>query len=228
MHPAELARRIDHTLLRPEATREQIRQLCRQAVQYGFCAVCVTPARLRSAAEALAEADPAPRLCAVIDFPMGLCDADLKLTQAERALRDGACELDMCMNLAALVDGRFDAVAAEIAAISKLVHQRGAEFVLKVIIESAALSRQQIIDACRCCVEGGADFVKTSSGMHPAGGASVEQVKLIKQHCGPLRIKASGGIRDAKTALELLDAGAERLGTSRSVQIIEQLPARPA
>ncbi|MFQ6048772.1 MAG: deoxyribose-phosphate aldolase, partial [Phycisphaerae bacterium] len=168
--PTELARRIDHSLLRPEATAADIARLCDQAVQWRFYAVCVNPIFVSLAARHL-QRQPV-RICSVAGFPLGAEPLATKIDQARRAIDDGADEIDMVVHLAALISGDADALRREISAVAELVHSASPQHVLKVILETAALDRQQMRLGCQCARQAGADFVKTSSGFHPAGGAT--------------------------------------------------------
>jgi len=227
--PSELARRIEHTLLKPEATSEQIDTLCDQALQYGFGSVCVNPVYVRRAAHRLdagrsQDADVArPNVVSVAGFPLGASTTRTKVDEARRALDDGAREIDMVVALGALIAGDVATVRKDIEEVARVVHEAAAGGILKVILETATLTTDQIVLGCRCCVEGEADFVKTSTGFHPAGGATVEHVRLLCRCASPLRVKASGGIRTAAGACAMLEAGAARLGTSSGVAILEEL-----
>ncbi|MBU0716645.1 MAG: deoxyribose-phosphate aldolase [Planctomycetes bacterium] len=226
---AELARTIDHTLLKPEATREQIDMLCDEAQQYGFAAVCVNPVYVQRVATRLArDVDSAglstrPAVASVAGFPLGANVTGTKVEEARRAIGDGATEIDMVVSVGALIDGDEHAVCADIEAVADVVHRACRGAILKVILECGVLTAEQIVRGCRCCINGGADFVKTSTGLHPSGGATVEQVRLLKQHASGLRVKASGGIRTAAAARAMIEAGASRIGTSAGVSIIEEL-----
>jgi len=227
--PEQLAAAIDHTLLKAEATGEGIDRLCDEAVAYGFAAVCVNPIHVRRAAERIAAAgrcggqDHRPAVASVAGFPLGASRTETKADEARRAMDDGATEIDMVIALGALIAGDVRAVRSDIAAVARAVHQAYAAGILKVILETRALTAEQIILGCRCCAEGEANFVKTSTGFHEAGGATVDHVRLLHRHASPLRVKASGGIRTAQLARELLLAGAARLGTSSGVAILNEL-----
>ena len=237
---ADMARAIEHTLLRPEATPQQIDVLCDEAKRYGFAGVCVNPIYVRRAAKALAaggEGGPAafrrgsqPRaakpqtiVVAAVGFPLGASRTDTKADEARRAIDDGAREIDMVVALGALMAADLSYVRSDIEAVACVVHQSSGNRLLKVILETAALTTDQLILGCRCCAEAEADFVKTSTGFHPKGGATVEYVRLLHRHASPLRVKASGGIRTAVAAKAMLEAGAARIGSSASVAILEQL-----
>ena len=211
---AEVARMIDHTLLKPEATVEQVVRLIEEATALGCFSVCVSPSLVPLATpEQL-------KLAVVCGFPSGAHAAEVKAAEAGQAQQAGADEVDMVINLAYAVTNRFDQTESEIRA----VREAAPNVLLKVIIESAALDDDQIVGACLAAERAGADYVKTSTGFHPAGGASVHAVELMaKTVGGRLGVKASGGIRDAQTALAMIDAGATRLGLSSSAAILDGL-----
>jgi deoxyribose-phosphate aldolase len=219
----ELAATIDHTLLKPEATAADVDRLCDEAMRYDFAAVCVNPVWVVRCARRLAGTPV--RVASVVGFPLGASRSDVKADEARRTVEDGAVEVDMVIRIGDLIDGTLAAVRDDIAAVGEVVHAASPQHVLKVILETAALSEEQIIAGCRCAAEGGADFVKTSTGFHPAGGATVEAVHLLRAHAGSMKVKASGGIRTLETALAMIRAGADRLGCSSGVQIVERLPA---
>ena len=230
---AEMARAIEHTLLRPEATPQQIGVLCDEALRYGFAGVCVNPIYVRWAAERLATRgdDASPKatvVVAAVGFPLGANSTTTKADEARRAIDDGAMEIDMVVALGALIAGDRAYVRADIEAVARVVHQCKGNRLLKVILETAALTTVQLILGCRCCAEAEADFVKTSTGFHPRGGATAEHVRLLHRHASPLRVKAAGGIRSAEQAKAMLEAGAVRIGTSVGVAILEQLQASAA
>jgi deoxyribose-phosphate aldolase len=219
----ELADVIDHTLLKPETTSEQIRRLCEEARQYGFHAVSINPRWVPLAADLLHGTQVA--VDGVVSLPLGADFTKVKVTQAKEAIMAGADEIDMVVDLAAIIEGDEKYLARQLEAVRKVCHSMKPKVLLKVIIESAAMTTEQKIFACRIADQVGVDFVKTSTGMHRAGGATVEDVRLMRQHAGYCKIKAAGGIRTAKQALDMLEAGADRIGTSASVQIIEQFKA---
>ncbi len=228
----EVARAIEHTLLKPDATGAQIDRLCDEAAEFEFHGVCVNPvyvprtvARLEKLASAEIERKH-PVVVTVVGFPLGATSPAIKAAEARRALDEGASEIDMVVHLGALIDGDRAAVREDVETVARAVHGADRPGVLKVILETAALTDEQIILACRCCAEGEADFVKTSTGFHAAGGARIEHVRLLHKHAAPIRVKASGGIRDAAAALAMLDAGATRLGTSSGVAILRELHER--
>lgn len=212
-----LASYIDHTLLRPDADERMIRQLCAEAANYRFAAVCVPPCYVKIAARALDESEV--KVATVVGFPCGYQTSEVKFFEAHKALSTGATEIDMVLNLAAFKSGQLAEVENELGELATLCHLRNA--VLKVIIETALLSEEEIISACYLCAQAEVDFVKTSTGFSTRG-ASVADIILMRQHLpASVQIKASGGIREAAFARQLIQAGANRIGTSAGVQIIE-------
>lgn len=220
----DVAARIEHTLLKPEATPENIDALCDEAIVHGFAGVCVNPVFVAWAARRLA-AYPAIRVITVVGFPLGANTTATKAFEARRALDDGAHEIDMVVHLGALIVGDRKSVRADIESVAAAVHRATPPGALKVILETATLDEERIILGCRCAVEGEADFVKTSTGFHPAGGATVEHVRLLRRHVSPIQVKAAGGIRTWAQAVAMIEAGAARLGTSASVAILRECPA---
>lgn len=218
MERAQLAQMIDHTLLKPEANAAQVQGLVNEARDLGTYSVCLPPNQLPlkfSLPEGL-------HLAAVCGFPSGAHLSEVKALEASKAVEAGATEIDMVVNLSALKNGNWDLVGSDILAVREAM---GPGPVLKVIIESAALSDAEIVKACQLAVAAGGDFVKTSTGFHPAGGASIHAVKLMREAVGPnLGVKASGGIRTLSDALAMIDAGANRLGLSASAAILAELP----
>jgi len=216
----QLAGCIDHTLLSATATSEQIRQLCEEARTYSFHAVSVNPRWVALAADQLQGSKVA--VGGVVSLPLGADTTKIKVNQASEAVFAGADEIDMVADLGAIIEGDSKYLLGQLEAVLKVCRSMRPPVLLKVIIESAALSREQIIFACQTADKCGVDFVKTSTGMNPAGGATVEDIKLMKENAPHCKIKAAGGIRTAKQAIEMFDAGAERIGTSASVQIINE------
>lgn len=213
-----LAARIDHTLLRPDATEAEIVRLCDEALAHGFASVCVPPCYVALAAARLA--DTAVAVGTVIGFPLGYSTASVKFKEAEVALYDGATELDMVINISALKSGKSAAIQAEILDLADLCHVHQA--LLKVIIETALLTEAEMTLAGELAVAGEADFVKTSTGF-ASRGASVADVELLRRVLpGPVRIKAAGGIRTRAAALALVAAGADRIGSSNSLVLIAE------
>jgi deoxyribose-phosphate aldolase len=165
------------------------------------------------------------KVCGVISFPLGTDSTKIKANQAKEAISAGADEIDMVADLAAIIEGDSKYLFGQLQAVTRVCHSSGSKVLLKVIIESAGLNNQQKIFACQVAQQAGVDFIKTSTGLHAAGGATLEDVKLIKQTAPDCRIKAAGGIKTCGQALEMLQAGAERIGTSSGVQIINQFRA---
>lgn len=222
MDRAALAAVVDHTLLTPEATADDVTALVEEGVRLGVFAVCVSPPFV---AHAVRVAAGRLRVATVCGFPSGKHTGEVKAAEAARAVADGADEVDMVLDVGAVRAGLFDAVRADIAAVRAAVP---AGRVLKVILESAALDDEQIVAACRAAEAAGADFVKTSTGFHPTGGATVEAVTLMARTVGPrLGVKASGGIRDRAKAVAMVDAGATRLGLSASAAVLADAPTTP-
>jgi deoxyribose-phosphate aldolase len=216
----QLAGVIDHTLLDATARKEQIEQLCREAKTYGFHTVCVNGRWVSMAAELLAGSKVA--VGGVVSLPLGAETTKIKVAQAKEAIFAGADEIDMVADLAAIIAGDTKYLQTQLNAVLKVCRSMRPAVVLKVIIESAALSHDQKIFACQAADRCGVDFIKTSTGLHPAGGATIEDIKLMKETAPNCKIKAAGGIKTAKQALEMLAAGAERIGTSSSIQIIKE------
>lgn len=212
---SEVAAMIDHTLLAPEATGADVTALVAEARELGVYAICVSPAVLPVRA-------PGVVVATVAGFPSGKHHSLVKGAEARLAVDQGAAEVDMVIDIGAAVAGDFAAVLADIVVVREAISDRA---VLKVIIESAALSDEAIVEVCRTAERAGADFVKTSTGFHPAGGASAHAVRLMAETVGGrLGIKASGGIRTAAAAAELIAAGATRLGLSRSRAVLDGFP----
>lgn len=212
-----VARMIDHTLLAPEATTDRVRELCLEALELGVGAVCVSPNHVATAAHAL-RGSPVG-LASVVGFPSGAHRAEVKAAEAAAACADGATELDMVVPLGAVVAGEWEVVGAHVAAVRSAASR---PVVLKVILESAALDDDQVDRACAVVVGAGADYVKTSTGFHPTGGATPDAVRRMRAAVGwDIGVKASGGIRDAATALAMIEAGATRIGASSSAAILD-------
>jgi deoxyribose-phosphate aldolase len=211
-----LAPLIDHTLLKPQATEDEIRTLCAEAVEHGFASVVVNPAWVRLAAELVRESDVL--VCTVVGFPLGATVTDVKVVEARRAIVEGATEIDMVIDIGALKSGHDDRVRDDIAAVVRAAHAGGA--ITKVIIEAALLTDEEKERACRLAQEAGAEFVKTSTGFGP-GGATTADVALMRSVVGATRgVKAAGGIGDRDRAAEMIAAGATRLGASAGIKIV--------
>ncbi|MBV9294684.1 MAG: deoxyribose-phosphate aldolase [Acidobacteriaceae bacterium] len=217
--PQVIASLIDHTLLKPDATQSDIARLCNEAREFRFASVCVNPHWVRFALESLAGSDV--RLCTVVGFPLGANEISTKIVETNRALTQGASEIDMIQNIGALRSGDVQLVETEIATLAQLAHSSGA--ILKVILETCLLSEEEIITACQLAGRAKADFVKTSTGFS-TGGATVENVKLMRRIVGSsMGVKASGGIRTLDTIRQMVEAGANRIGTSSGVSILNAL-----
>ncbi|GAA4656690.1 deoxyribose-phosphate aldolase [Arthrobacter cryoconiti] len=211
-----LAGYIDHTLLKPEASRAEILQLCKEAAEHHFKAVCVNPLWVETAKLALR--GTGVLTCAVIGFPLGASNTDVKVFEARGATMDGADEVDMVINIAAARALEKDVLVSDISAVAQVVH--GEDSLLKVIIETSLLSDAEKVLACQAAVEAGADFVKTSTGFN-GGGATAADVALMRQSVGPdIGVKASGGVRTLEKAQEMIAAGATRIGTSSGIAIV--------
>ena len=218
-----IAALIDHTLLRPEATRADIVKLCREAREYKFASVCVNSYWVPLAAAELAGSPV--KVCTVIGFPLGATSTEAKAAETQAALRAGAREIDMVQNVGALRSGDYAAVQADIAAVVAVAHGSGA--IVKVILETALLDDDQKIAACRLAKKAGADFVKTSTGFGPSG-ATTHDVELMRSTVGPeMGVKASGGIRTLDDLKKMIAAGATRIGASSGVEIVEAITGAP-
>lgn len=211
-----LARYIDHTMLRPDTTQAMVAQLCQEAADHQFAAVCVPPCFVKQAVAALQ--DTGVQVATVVGFPLGYQLAKVKFFEAHQALSEGATEIDVVMNLAAFKSGKYEEVISELQELSTLCHFK--QSILKVIIETALLSPEEILQACRICEEAEADYVKTSTGF-ASGGARVEDILLMRATLPEyIKIKASGGIKTREAALALVKAGADRIGTSSGVSLL--------
>ena len=212
----EFRKLFDHTLLKPEATSEQIKLLCAQAKEYGFASVCVNPDFVPLAAEELKGTDV--NVCTVIGFPLGANAPEVKAFEADLAVKQGATEIDMVLNVSKVKEGDYEYVEKEIALVKEACHGH----LLKVILETCLLTKEEIVLACQAAERGGADFVKTSTGFSK-GGAKAEDVALMRQTVGNrLGVKASGGIHTKAEAMAMVEAGANRIGCSASVAICEE------
>lgn len=224
--PRRLAELVDHTALKAETTAADVEALCRQAIQHGFAAVCVNPVYVRRAAARLSGSGIA--VASVVSFPLGAHTAVQKAREAGEALAMGATEVDMVAGLAAIRTGQWEVLAREVEAVARAAAGSG---LVKVILETAALRPEQILRAGRTAVAAGADFLKTSTGFHPAGGATPAAVALLREAAGgKAGVKASGGIRTCEDALRMVAAGATRIGTSHGLALAactEPLPWPP-
>lgn len=209
---------FDHTLLKPEATEEDVTQLCREAREYGFYAVCVNSCHVPLAASLLEGTDV--KVASVVGFPLGACSTDVKAFETEWACSEGAEEIDMVINVGALKEKRYDYVRQDIATVVAVAYEHNA--IVKVILETCLLTDEEIVKACELSRQAGASFVKTSTGFSKEG-ATAHHVALMKKTVGSdLRVKASGGIRDLAKAMEMIEAGADRIGASASVAIMKE------
>ena len=207
---------FDHTILKADATREDVKRVCDEAMAYSFCSVCVNSCHVKYVAELLHGSDV--KICTVVGFPLGAMSTKAKALETKIAVIDGADEIDMVINIGALKDGDYKTVEEDIKAVKEACDKA----ILKVIIETCLLTDEEKVKACEIAKAAGADFVKTSTGFGTAG-ANVEDVKLMREAVGPLMgVKASGGIHDKVKAEALVKAGANRLGTSATVKIVEE------
>lgn len=205
---------VDHTLLRPTATWEEIRQICDDGVAYGCASVCIPPSFVRQASEYLAGKLP---VCTVIGFPNGYSTTAVKVFEAQDAMANGASEIDLVVNLGWVKDGRWSDVLAELRAVKEAC----GEHILKVIVETCQLTQEEKVKLCELVTESGADFIKTSTGFS-SGGATAEDVALLRAHVrAQVQVKAAGGITSLEDAQTFLDLGAARLGTSRIVALVK-------
>lgn len=209
---ADVAQMVDHTLLKPEATHADVDKLIADAARLGTFSVCVSPSMLPI------ETPDELKVAVVCGFPSGAVPTEAKVADAAHSVANGADEIDMVINIGAAKEGNWDLVRDDIAAVK----QACGDTLLKVIIESAALTDDEIVAACKASIDAGAEYVKTSTGFHPAGGASAHAVALMRETVGDaLGVKASGGIRDAAAAKAMIDAGASRLGLSGTEAVLE-------
>lgn len=218
--PRDMAKMIDHTLLKPAATVDDVKQFCEEAREYNFASVCVHPIYVPLAVELMK--DSSVKVCTVVGFPLGNNTTETKAFETRNAIKNGAREIDMVINLGALKSGAYDLVRADIKAVVDATRTAGitSDIIVKVIIETCYLTDEEKKKVCLLAKEAGADFVKTSTGF-AEGGATPEDVSLMRKTVGrEMGVKAAGGIRDFPTALEMLDAGANRIGTSRGVDIV--------
>ena len=223
MNNAELAKMIDHTILKANATQSDIEKLCEEAKEYNFASVCVNPYWVPLASDLLKNSTV--KVCTVIGFPLGATSSESKASETEIAILQGADEVDMVINVGAMKNNQTDIVEKDILSVVNSARQTGKaqnkNITVKVILETCYLTKDEIKNACLCAKNAGADFVKTSTGFG-TGGATVEDVKLMKETVGSsMEVKASGGIRDYETAIKMIEAGATRLGTSSGIAIVE-------
>lgn len=216
----ELNKYIDHTLLKPEATKEQITKLCQEARQYDFASVCVNTCYVPLAKQLLAGSDV--KVCCVVGFPLGAMDTVSKAFEAKTAVENGAQEVDMVINIGALKDKNYDYVTKDIAAVV----EASKPAIVKVIIEACLLTDEEKVEACKCSMNAKAEFVKTSTGFS-THGATPEDVALMKKTVGDIcKVKAAGGVRSYDDAMKMIEAGADRLGCSAGIKVMEEAKAR--
>jgi deoxyribose-phosphate aldolase len=218
MNNTSIISKIDHTLLKPEATRADIITLAEEAKQYKFASVCVNPFWVNTAAEVLKGTEV--NVCTVIGFPLGASASEVKAFEVKKAIEDGATEVDMVLNVGALKAGELEIVTNDMV---QVVEAAKGKALVKVILETCLLTPEEIVTACKCAVKAGADYVKTSTGFS-TGGATVEAVKLMAETVGPnIGVKASGGVRSLEDAEAMIANGATRLGSSAGVAIANGL-----
>ena len=216
----ELSKYIDHTLLKADATVDQIKTLCEEAAEYNFMSVCINPVHIPLAKELLADSDV--KVCTVIGFPLGANATAVKAFEAKMAVEDGADEVDMVINIDAAKAGDWETVEKDVRAVVEAVPE---EVVVKVIIETSLLNDEEKTLASQAAQRGGTDFVKTSTGFS-TGGATLEDVTLMRQAVGPdLGVKASGGVSNYAEAMAMIEVGATRIGASKGIAIVTQKPA---
>ncbi len=212
----ELAKMIDHTILKPEATSEGVKKLCEEALKYTFASVCVNPTRVKEAYEILKDSEV--KVCTVIGFPLGATTTKVKVFETKDAIENGATEVDMVINIGRLKDKDYDFIKEDIKAV---VEAAKGKALTKVIIETCLLTDEEKVIACKLSKEAGADFVKTSTGFS-TGGATKEDIKLMRETVGPdIGVKASGGVRSLEDAESMIENGATRIGASASIEICE-------
>ena len=205
---------FDHTILKADATEEAVAKICAEAIEYGFMSVCVNTYYTAFVAEKLKGTDV--KVCTVVGFPLGQMSTKAKALETECAVADGAQEIDMVLNVAALKNGKYDVVLSDIKAVKAAC----GDALLKVILETCLLTKEEIVKGCELSVEAGADFVKTSTGFS-TGGATTEDIALMRRTVGPdIGVKASGGVRDYKGAAAMVEAGASRIGASATIAIL--------
>ncbi|MBS4191350.1 deoxyribose-phosphate aldolase [Bacillus sp. FJAT-49705] len=213
-----IAKMIDHTLLKAEATKNQIEKICAEAKEYNFASVCVNPTWVKLSSELLAGTEV--KVCTVIGFPLGASTPETKAFETKNAIENGATEVDMVINIGALKGGDIELVERDIQAV---VDEAKGKALTKVIIETCLLSEEEKVQACEISVKAGADFVKTSTGFS-TGGATVEDIALMRKTVGPqIGVKASGGVRSAEDAAKMIEAGATRIGASSGAAIVNGL-----
>ena len=218
MNKLELARYIDHTILKPDAKEGDVIKLCREALEYKFASVCINASNVKLADSFLHGTEV--KVCTVVGFPLGATTKETKAFEAAQAIDNGATEVDMVINIGALKSGKTDEVEADIKAVADACKGKA---LLKVIIEACLLSDEEKVTACELSKKAGADYVKTSTGFSTSG-ATVEDIALMRRTVGPeMGVKAAGGIRNLETSLKMIEAGATRIGASASISILNEL-----
>jgi deoxyribose-phosphate aldolase len=213
----DVASRIEHTILKPDTNYQEVEKLCKEVQDYNFACVCVLPYFVGYSRSILVERE---KVCTVIGFPLGASFVSSKMDECVQALKNGAGEIDMVINIAALLAHDFRTVATEISSVVEIAHSTLAP--VKVIVETCLLNEQQKIDVCKIVSDSGADYIKTSTGFSH-GGATIHDIEMLRKHSADtLKIKASGGIKTAQFAIQLINAGADRIGTSSGVKIIQE------
>jgi deoxyribose-phosphate aldolase len=213
----DIAKYIDHTILKPEATVEAVKKLCKEAREYNFASVCVNGCYAKLVSTELAGTDV--KTCVVVGFPLGAMTKEAKAFETSNAIENGATEIDMVINIGALKDKNYAFVKEDIEAV---VNAAKGKAIVKVIIEACLLTEEEKVKACKISNEAKADFVKTSTGFS-TGGATKEDIALMRKTVGEeLGVKASGGVRDYKTAMDMINAGASRIGSSNSIAIVKE------
>jgi deoxyribose-phosphate aldolase len=216
MNKETLARMIDHTILKPESSEEAVRKICEEALKYNFASVCINPSNIPLVAQLLKGSEV--KVCTVIGFPLGANSSAVKAFETEDAIKNGAQEVDMVINIGKLKSKNYDYVKEDIKAVVNVAKGKA---LTKVIIETSLLSDEEKVIACKLSKEAGADFVKTSTGFS-GGGATPEDIKLMRDTVGPhMGVKASGGVRSYEDAVKVIEAGATRIGASASIAICE-------
>lgn len=216
--PEDLAKMIDHTNVKGDATQADVIKLCKEALKYNFASAVVTATNVQLAREIIQ--DSPIKVCSVVGFPLGVSTPETKAFETREAIKNGADEIDMVMNIGAIRSGLEDLLEKDITAVVEAASGK----VVKVILETALLTDEEKVVSCLIAKKSGADYVKTSTAYGGLSGATVEDVKLMRKTIGPdMKIKAAGGIRDLETALAMIEAGADKLGTSTGVQIIEEM-----
>lgn len=218
MDKMELARYIDHTILKPDAKESDVIKLCREALEYKFASVCVNASNVKLADSFLHGTEV--KVCTVVGFPLGATTKETKAFEAAQAIGNGASEVDMVINIGALKSGKLETVLEDIKAVADVCKDKA---LLKVIIETCLLTDEEKVTACELSKKAGADFVKTSTGFS-TGGAEAEDIALMRKTVGPsMGVKASGGIRNLESSLKMIEAGATRIGASASISILNEL-----